>query len=88
MFLTLYVRACNHISRISKTANLLTFTDGQVVAPLWLPIADKAVDLVTADQLVPLPAPEGQRAADRYAGAAFDVEGAPARRQHGDAGQS
>lgn len=67
---------------------LLTFADRQVVAPLRLPVPDLTVDLLAADQLVSLPAPEGQGTPDRHAGAAFHVEGAPARRQDRDAGHA
>lgn len=66
----------------------LTFADGQVVAPLRLPVPDAAVDLLAADQLVSLPAPEGQRATHRHACAAFHVEGTPAGWQDGDAGHT
>lgn len=58
----------------------LTLTHGQVVAPLRFPIADVAVDFVTAHQLVAPAAPESQRAAHRHPGTALHVEGAPARR--------
>lgn len=47
-----------------------------------------AGDLLAADQLVSLPAPEGQHATDRRACAALYVEGAPAWWQDGDAGQA
>lgn len=65
-----------------------TFTDRRVVAPLGLPLLDAAVDLLAADQLVTLSAPEGQHATDRHACAALYVEGAPAWRQDGDAGHT
>lgn len=65
-----------------------TFTDRRVVAPLGLPVLNAAVDLLAADQLVTLSAPEGQHATDRHACAALYVEGAPAWRQDGDAGQA
>lgn len=66
----------------------LTFTDGQVVAPLSFAFLDAAVYLVAAHQLVALPAPEGQHAADRHASAALHVEGAPAWWPDRDTGQT
>lgn len=54
---------CNKI-RESDFFLVLTFTDRQVVAPLWFALPDIAVDLLAAHQLVSLSAPEGQRAAD------------------------
>lgn len=66
----------------------LTFADRQVVAPLRFSVPDIAVDFLAADQLVSLPAPEGQRAADRHARAALHVEGTPMWRQDGDTGQT
>lgn len=68
--------------------NHLTFTDGQVVAPLSFSFLDTAVDLVAAHQLVALPAPEGQHAAHRHTRTALHVERAPAWWQHRDAGKS
>lgn len=72
----------------TSPGRLPTFADGQVVAPLRLPVLNVAVDLLAADQLVSLSAPEGQHATDRHACAAFYVEGAPAWWQDGDAGQT
>lgn len=66
----------------------LTFTDRQVVAPHSFAFLDAAVDLVAAHQLVALPAPEGQNAANRHARAALDIEGAPPWRQDRDTGQT
>ena len=66
----------------------LTFTDRQVVAPLRPAVLHIAGDFVAAHELVPLPAPEGQHAADGCAGAALHVEGAATGRQDRDAGQT
>lgn len=53
-----FVIFCNKI-RESEFLFLLTFTDRQVVAPLWFALPDIAVDLLAAHQLVSLSAPEG-----------------------------
>lgn len=75
------VLGCDHMKQ-------LTFADRQVVAPLRFAVPDIAVDFVAADQLVSLPAPEGQHAADRHARAGLHVEGTPTRRQDGDTAQT
>lgn len=67
---------------------IVTFTNRQVVAPLCLASSDVTVDLVAADQLVALSAPEGQHAANGHACPALHVEGTPARWQGRNTGQT
>lgn len=71
-----------------ETRSYLTFTNWQVVAPHSFAFLNAAVDLVAAHQLVALPAPEGQHAANRHTRTTLDIEGAPAWWQDGDTGQT